>query len=68
MPAEGPVLRTESSKVAPGGKIRANCTTPGSYPAMNVTWIINDEEVSELPTFNYLYDTKQKVSNIASSS
>ncbi|XP_017786358.1 PREDICTED: uncharacterized protein LOC108569350 [Nicrophorus vespilloides] len=45
IPDEGPVLRTDVQKVAPGAKIRANCTTPGSYPPMNVTWFINDVEV-----------------------
>ncbi|VEN59451.1 unnamed protein product [Callosobruchus maculatus] len=44
IPEGHPVLRTEMLKVAPGAKLRANCTTPGSYPKMNVTWYINDQE------------------------
>lgn len=43
---DGPVLKTEAQKVAKGEQIRANCTAPAAYPGMNVTWFINDEEVS----------------------
>ncbi|KAJ8968950.1 hypothetical protein NQ317_007712 [Molorchus minor] len=46
IPEDGPVLRTEVQKIAPGAMIRANCTTPGSYPAMNITWFINDTEMN----------------------
>ncbi|GJQ78417.1 hypothetical protein Trydic_g22239 [Trypoxylus dichotomus] len=45
IPDEGPVLRTDILKAAPGATITANCTTPGSYPPMNVTWFVNDVEV-----------------------
>lgn len=45
VPDEDPVLRTDAQKVSPGATIRANCTTPSSYPQMNVTWFINDAEV-----------------------
>ncbi|XP_056631118.1 uncharacterized protein LOC130441447 [Diorhabda sublineata] len=41
VPEDGPVLRTEAHKVAPGEKIKANCSTPGSYPTMNITWFAN---------------------------
>lgn len=45
---DGPVLKTEAQKVAKGEQIRANCTSPVSYPGMNITWFINEEEVSML--------------------
>ncbi|CAG9857617.1 unnamed protein product [Phyllotreta striolata] len=45
VPEDGPVLRTEGHKVTPGETIRANCTTPGSYPRMNVTWYFNNVKV-----------------------
>jgi hypothetical protein len=45
VPDEGPVLRTEVQEKSIGARIKANCTTPGSYPPMNVTWFINDLEV-----------------------
>ncbi|XP_044264611.1 uncharacterized protein LOC123011307 [Tribolium madens] len=45
VPDEGPVLRTEVQEKSIGARIKANCTTPGSYPPMNITWFINDVEV-----------------------
>lgn len=48
VPDEDPVLRTDVQKVSPGAIIRANCTTPSSYPQMNVTWFINDVEVRKI--------------------
>lgn len=45
VPDEDPVLRTDMQKVSPGAIIKANCTTPSSYPQMNVTWFINGAEV-----------------------
>ncbi|KAG5875561.1 hypothetical protein JTB14_002094 [Gonioctena quinquepunctata] len=45
VPEDGSVLKTEVQKMAPGAELRANCTTPGSSPAMNVTWYINDVEM-----------------------
>ncbi|KAK9873719.1 hypothetical protein WA026_002076 [Henosepilachna vigintioctopunctata] len=45
IPDEEPVVRTDVQKITPGARMTANCTTPGSYPYMNVTWLINDEEV-----------------------
>ncbi|XP_022920293.1 uncharacterized protein [Onthophagus taurus] len=47
IPDEGPVLRTELQNVTPGAKVRVNCTTPGSYPPMNVTWLINEKEIQQ---------------------
>ncbi|KAG5868484.1 hypothetical protein JTB14_017926 [Gonioctena quinquepunctata] len=63
VPSDVPVLKTETQKVAPGGQIRANCTTPGSYPAVNITWSLNGLNVSIRPQlillmeydFHYLF-------------
>ncbi|XP_074036711.1 uncharacterized protein isoform X2 [Leptinotarsa decemlineata] len=49
VPEDVPVLKLETPKVALGSKIRANCTTPGSYPAMNITWSLNDLDVPDFP-------------------
>lgn len=65
IPEDGPVLRTEVQKVAPGAKIRANCTTPGSFPGMNITWFINDVEVSLLINFA-IYSGRQTFGAIIS--
>nr|XP_023026619.1 uncharacterized protein LOC111514591 isoform X2 [Leptinotarsa decemlineata] len=45
IPEDGPVLKVEIQKITPGAELKANCTTPGSYPAMNVSWYINDIEM-----------------------
>ncbi|KAB0804631.1 hypothetical protein PPYR_01601 [Photinus pyralis] len=45
IPDDGPVLTTQLQKVAPGAKIKANCTSPPAYPAVNITWFVNDVEV-----------------------
>ncbi|KAG5864656.1 hypothetical protein JTB14_005808 [Gonioctena quinquepunctata] len=47
VPGDVPVLKTETQKVAPGGQIRANCTTPGSYPPVNITWSLNGLNICE---------------------
>ncbi|CAG9857618.1 unnamed protein product [Phyllotreta striolata] len=45
VPLDGPVLKIDVHKLAPGAHLRANCTTPGSHPPMNVTWSINDRPI-----------------------
>ncbi|KAK4884975.1 hypothetical protein RN001_001246 [Aquatica leii] len=45
IPDDGPILTTQLQKVAPGAKIKANCTSPPAYPAVNITWFVNDIEV-----------------------
>lgn len=50
VPDEDPVLRSDVQKVSPGAIIKANCTTPSSYPQMNVTWFINGAEVGSIFT------------------
>lgn len=46
VPQEDPTLKITAQKIAPGEMIKAECRSPKSYPAMNITWFINDEEVS----------------------
>lgn len=46
IPKKGPELKTDMSKVAPGAHIKANCTSTGSFPEANITWFLNDLEVS----------------------
>ncbi|XP_065168240.1 uncharacterized protein [Atheta coriaria] len=55
VPEDNPVLRTEVHKIAPGANIRANCTTPGSFPPMNITWYINDSK--DLPKFVHIEES-----------
>lgn len=45
IPEEGPILSITNHKVAPGSKLRANCTAPMAYPAVNLTWYVNGEQV-----------------------
>ncbi|KAJ8917514.1 hypothetical protein NQ315_005563 [Exocentrus adspersus] len=46
LPSSNPVMNIEPTKVEIGKKITAYCYSPGSNPAANLTWFINDEEVS----------------------
>lgn len=46
MPNVDPILDIEPIKVDIGKKITADCYTPGSDPAANITWYINYEKVS----------------------
>ncbi|XP_056631945.1 uncharacterized protein LOC130442015 [Diorhabda sublineata] len=43
IPEDKPVLRVEVQKIAPGAYLRANCSTPPSYPTANVTWVLNNK-------------------------
>ncbi|CAH0556607.1 unnamed protein product [Brassicogethes aeneus] len=45
LPSTNPVMNIEPNKVEIGKKIKARCYSPGSDPAANLTWYINDEEV-----------------------
>lgn len=58
IPEDGPDLKTDVHKVAPGAHIRANCTTPGSFPRMNVTWFLNDVEVSFIAILPFVISVK----------
>nr|XP_008194172.1 PREDICTED: uncharacterized protein LOC658873 isoform X2 [Tribolium castaneum] len=47
LPNGNPMMNIEQTKVEIGKKIKADCYSPGSDPAANLTWFINDEQVSE---------------------
>lgn len=49
IPSDSPVVKADAYKTAQGTKIRATCTTPGSFPPMNVSWSINDMEIIPSP-------------------
>lgn len=40
-----PELHLEKPQYSLGEKLRANCSSPPSNPAANITWFINDKEV-----------------------
>ncbi|KAJ8881382.1 hypothetical protein PR048_017863 [Dryococelus australis] len=44
-PDENPVLEVEKLKFSLGERMRANCTSRPSYPAANLTWFINGQQV-----------------------
>lgn len=47
MPNENPIMEISKENIGYGYLLRANCTTPPSFPAMNVTWYINGIKVNE---------------------
>ncbi|XP_048521885.1 uncharacterized protein LOC109533651 isoform X3 [Dendroctonus ponderosae] len=47
VPEEDPIMDINKDQSGHTNVIRANCTTPPSYPAMNVTWYINGIKVKE---------------------
>lgn len=47
LPSENPSIIIDHTKIEMGKQIRADCSAAGSDPAANLTWYINDEEVSE---------------------
>nr|XP_023018432.1 uncharacterized protein LOC111507366 [Leptinotarsa decemlineata] len=46
LPSGNPVMNIEPAKAEIGKKIRAHCHAPGSNPPANITWFINDEQVT----------------------
>lgn len=47
LPSSPIVLSVEPSSVEIGSKVKAECYSPGSDPAANLTWFINDEPIIE---------------------
>jgi hypothetical protein len=45
LPEGDPSLLAEKLKYSLGEKIRANCTSRPSYPAANLTWFVNGQQV-----------------------
>ncbi|XP_021942128.1 uncharacterized protein LOC110841141, partial [Zootermopsis nevadensis] len=48
LPEGDPALLAEKLKYSLGEKIRANCTSRASYPAANLTWFVNGQQVNYL--------------------
>lgn len=42
-PISGPEIHAEKSRYSSGETIRANCTSPPSYPPANITWYLNEQ-------------------------
>ncbi|XP_066253810.1 uncharacterized protein [Euwallacea similis] len=47
VPEEDPIMEVDKVSTGLSNIIKANCTTPPSFPAMNVTWYINGIKVKE---------------------
>ncbi|CAH1369172.1 junctional adhesion molecule A-like [Tenebrio molitor] len=47
LPNGNPMMNIEQTKVEIGKKIKADCYSPGSDPPANLTWYINDEQITE---------------------
>ena len=47
-PEDGPVITGGKSRYEVGDRVRVNCTSHRSKPAAELTWFINNEEVSSL--------------------
>lgn len=45
-PLIGPNVTTDRMTYVGGDHIRANCTSPPSLPAANITWYVNEQMVS----------------------
>lgn len=45
VPAEKPTLTVDKYRYAAGEQIQANCTSRASYPAANLTWFVNGQQV-----------------------
>ncbi|XP_050545366.1 uncharacterized protein LOC126907802 [Daktulosphaira vitifoliae] len=43
---EHPILKVEKLKYTNGEKLRANCTSPTTHFTNNITWFINDKEIT----------------------
>ncbi|KAF7283581.1 uncharacterized protein LOC143194125 [Rhynchophorus ferrugineus] len=47
IPSENPILHIQREFVEGNYLVRANCSAPPSFPAMNITWYINGLKVNE---------------------
>ncbi|XP_031345225.1 uncharacterized protein LOC116172205 isoform X2 [Photinus pyralis] len=47
LPIDNPSISIDQTKVEIGKQIQADCSATGSDPAANLTWYINEEEVTE---------------------
>ncbi|XP_046389572.1 uncharacterized protein LOC124158492 isoform X2 [Ischnura elegans] len=53
LPDDTPIVRTEKTRYSSGERIRANCTSPSSFPAANLTWFLNGKQVPASSTRQY---------------
>ncbi|XP_048519077.1 uncharacterized protein LOC125503136 [Dendroctonus ponderosae] len=51
LPLDDPVLNIRDTKVEVGKPIRLECTQSGSHPAANISWFINNKQVSDNSDF-----------------
>ncbi|XP_071446191.1 uncharacterized protein [Hetaerina americana] len=52
-PDDTPIVSTEKTRYSSGERIRANCTSPSSFPAANLTWFLNGKQVPASSTRHY---------------
>ncbi|PSN52879.1 hypothetical protein C0J52_14474, partial [Blattella germanica] len=51
-PKEIPSLTVDKFRYSSGEQIQANCTSRASFPAANLTWFVNDQQVGQHVSFN----------------
>lgn len=49
IPLHEPLMTIEKARYAAGERLRANCTSPPSFPAVNITWFVNGQPVWSAP-------------------
>jgi hypothetical protein len=59
LPEGDPTLFAEKHKYSLGEKIRANCTSRASYPAANLTWFVNGQQVLSKYFYSPFAETRQ---------
>ncbi|XP_044262275.1 uncharacterized protein LOC123009820 [Tribolium madens] len=47
VPEEDPVMTFEKDLLEMGYTVRGNCTSPPSYPPVNITWLLNGKKINE---------------------
>ncbi|XP_034824599.1 uncharacterized protein [Maniola hyperantus] len=68
LPESGPKVLAQKSWYTVGDMLRANCTSPPSDPAANLTWLLNGYEVKglDIPLQDTFYPPRQPVISDAS--
>ncbi|XP_074033578.1 uncharacterized protein [Leptinotarsa decemlineata] len=46
VPVEDPILQMDKEILDFGYRLRGNCTAPSSYPAANITWLLNGKKIN----------------------
>ncbi|KAG5894513.1 hypothetical protein JTB14_026896 [Gonioctena quinquepunctata] len=47
VPVEDPILQTDKQIMDLGFRLKGNCSAPSSYPAANITWLLNGKKINE---------------------